>query len=208
MSYERGTSHPFSSGGHGYHGTPSPRGGGPDLQSAVKVVILGATLSLLYLRGAPMISRLVHQPEQPKTEQDEGTAGKLIVKDSGEKTEDGAPLYRGEYVLGNKVTPLSGLLICGAPNTEGADRLEPGTGACNPPGLYQVTEIGPNDKEYREGEVVTYEPEESIGTERANFGLGFGTGSRGGLTHTKKEDADFIIKEMKEQRLKFIEVRD
>lgn len=210
MSYEHGSSHGSPS-RSGYYGAPSPQGGGPDLQSVVKVVIFGATLSLLYLRGAPMISRLVHQPESAKTEQGEGfegPVGKLVVKNSGEKTEDGAPLYRGEYILGSKVTPLSGLLICGAPNTESADRLEPGTGACNPPGLYQVTEIGPNDKDYREGEVITYHPEESVGTERGNFGLGFGTGSRGGLTHTKKEDAEFIIKEMKEQRLKFIEVKD
>jgi len=184
----------------------------------VKVTIFGAALTFIFLQAAPMLKKDQHNPELPKTElkSNDGSAnsgaqkelsGKLVVTNSGRKDAEGASLYTAEYVIGGKTTKL-GDFICGAPGTEGKDRLLPRTGACNPPGMYMVSDIETTDRVYREGDVIGYEPDENVGTERSGFAIGFGTGSRGGLTCTRREDAEFLIKEARENRFKIVEVKN
>lgn len=211
-----GTSHQGIDPHHYYYpqGPVPPRGGGPNLATAIQIVIFGATITLLCLKTAPKLLNNVHNPQPTPTEQKSGgtaaaqeQTGKLIVKNSGKKDDQGATLYSAEYVIGGKSRKL-GDFICGAPNTDGADRLKAGTGACNPKGIYSVAEIETTDRDYRQGEVIGYEPDDNVGTSRTGFAIGYGTGSRGGLTCTKQEDADFLLKEAKEQRFKLVEVKD
>lgn len=235
LAYERGRVNYdpryYQNGHHPYHYGPPPSGGGPDFQTIVKLAIFGATISLFYLQTAPKLFKDQHNPEPPRSEQksekkQEGTppgastppsasppparelSGKLVVKDSGRKDAQGASLYTAEYIVGGKTKKL-GDFICGAPGTEGKDRLQPLNGSCNPPGMYAVADdIETTDRVYREGDVIGYEPDASVGTKRSGFALGFGTGSRGGLTCTKREDAEFLLKEAREKRFKFVEVKN